>query len=125
MSWDVSLYADRGHCEGDWNFTHNCNGMIEATLADNEELDGTGQAWFSKEGSDLGRASWWCLLDDVDGPTGAALLHRIVRGLESDPGRFRGMNPKNGWGDYDSLLVVLRSMRSAVPEWPTTWSASG
>ena len=71
------------------------------------------------------RGSWWTYLDGMEGPQGAALLDRIVRGLEGDPGRFRVMNPENGWGDYDSFLAVLRDMRKSVPEWPTTWSVSG
>jgi hypothetical protein len=34
MSWDISLVDDRGHIEGDWNYTHNCNGMIEDAVGD-------------------------------------------------------------------------------------------
>lgn len=126
MSWDASLTDDRGHLEGDWNFTHNCNGMIEAVLGDVAENTAE-PFWSALSGgkSGMGRRSWWALLNGSSGPEGAALLDRIIRGLEADPGRFRAMNPANGWGDYDSLLRVLREMRAAVPEWPTTWEASG
>jgi hypothetical protein len=32
VSWDATLIDDRGHVEGDWNYTHNCNRMIAAAL---------------------------------------------------------------------------------------------
>ena len=28
MSWDAFLIDDRGHVEGDWNYTHNINKMV-------------------------------------------------------------------------------------------------
>ena len=34
MSWNAYLTDDRGHTEGDWNYTHNCSGMIYAVLDD-------------------------------------------------------------------------------------------
>lgn len=126
MSWDADLIDDRGHTEGEWNYTHNCNGMIESVLGD--EIDGTVEPFWSKLShgrSAMGRGSWWGLLNSSSGPDGAALLDRIIRGLEADPERFRAMNPENGWGDYDSLVKVLTEMRDAVPEWPTTWTVSG
>lgn len=125
MSWDADLTDDRGHNEGSWNYTHNCNGMIEAVLTE-DEVDSTDEPfWSALGGTGMGRGAWWDLLNRKSGPDGAALLHRIVLGLEADPERFRAMNPDNGWGDYDSLLKVLRDMRDAVPEWPTTWAANG
>lgn len=132
MSWDAYLTDDRGHSEGEWNVTHNLNGMIEKALAaEGVDLDATGTPFWAaicaKAGttSAMGSHAWWDLLDGLPGTEGAALLDRIIRGLEADPAGYRAMNPENGWGSYDSLLEVLRSMRAAVPEWPTTWSASG
>lgn len=124
MSWCASLTDDRGHCEGDWGHTHNTNRMIAAAL------ESIGCVNAHEIGSDhplhvaIG-PPWWERLDGCTGPEGAALLHEIVMALEKDPDRFRAMNPENGWGSYDSLLVVLRDMRDRVPEWPTTWSTSG
>ena len=122
MSWDVSLIDDRGHYEGDWNCTHNVNGMIAAAF---ETV--TGQATEQCDGP-LGPAigaAWWKRLDGASGHDGKTYLADIIKGLEADPARFRAMNPVNGWGDYDSLLGVLREMRDRVPDWPTRWSASG
>lgn len=116
MSWDVWLTDDRGHVEGDWNYTHNCNAMISAVLGD--KVNETPETWW-------GDRSWWKILDGMPGPEGAALLDEIITGLEADPARFEAMNPENRWGSYSSLLAVLREMRAAVPEWPSTWGASG
>lgn len=122
MSWDATLTDDRGHIEGEWNYTHNCNRMIA------EALDATtGEKTPQCEGP-LGPVigpAWWDRLDGADGKYGRAYLSNIINGLESDPGRFRAMNPANGWGSYDSLLEVLRDMRDRIPAWPVTWSVSG
>lgn len=135
MSWDADLIDDRGHSDGSWNYTHNTNGMVHAVLDDaSVELPAdtrpcrwldreTGEWHWAPEGH--GTVRWWAHLDGMDGQTGAAFLAVIIAGLEADPERFRAMNPSNGWGDYDTLLEILRQMRAAVPEWPTTWSVSG
>jgi hypothetical protein len=116
MSWDACLIDDRGHWEGDWNFTHNTSPMIYAVLED---------VGITLPENERGIISWWAHLDGMSGPEGAAYLDTIIRGLLSDPERFRMLNPPNGWGDYGSLVKVLTAMRDAVPEWPTTWSAGG
>lgn len=125
MSWNAYLIDDRGHTEGDWNYTHNCNGMIEATLSD-DEVTATGQPfWAALGNTTMGRGAWWDLLNGRTGAEGAQLLDRIITGLEADPDRFRAMDPPNGWGSYDTLLDVLRDMRARVPEWPTKWEVNG
>ena len=115
MSWDASFDG------GWWNYTHNTAPMIYQVLKDaGTELD-PGE-------------SWWKRLDGMTGPEAAAYLGQVIDGLEAEPGRFRAMNPENGWGDYDSLLMTLRSMRAAsrAPQCcdhecpnPQRWSASG
>lgn len=125
MSWDATLVDDRGHVEGDWNYTHNCNGMANAAIYDDydeslstaEEVLGIGRG--------RPRQTWWKELDGMSGPDGAAFLNKIIVALEADPDRFTKMNPDNGWGDYDSFVARLREMRDRVPEWPTTWEVSG
>lgn len=123
MSWDISLIDDRGHTEGDWSYTHNCNSMIEHVLGD--ALAGTPEPFWSSSESGLGRRSWWTLLNGKSGRDGQNLLAAIIIRLEAEPERFRAMNPPNGWGDYDSLLEVLRAMRDAVPDYPSQWKAWG
>lgn len=123
MSWDADLIDDRGHSDGEWNYTHNCNGMANAVLDENYEQRPVGEEVFCFK--DKGHVSWWRRLNGLSGPEGAAFLDTIIRGLEADPERFRAMNPPNGWGDYDSFLKRLTEMRNAVPEWPTTWRVSG
>jgi hypothetical protein len=38
--------------------------------------------------------------------------------LQSDPERFKGFNPANGWGDYDGLLDFAASYLAACMKWP-------
>lgn len=135
MSWDAHLTDDRGHTEGDWNYTHNTSRMIYAVLEDAGIVlpaDTRPCQWLDREKGQWhyapnghGSVPWWDHLDGMSGPDGAAYLHLIIRGLEADPERFRAMNPPNGWGDYEGLLKILTEMRDRVPEWPTTWGASG
>jgi hypothetical protein len=112
MSWDAVLTDDRGHIEGDWNYTHNTSRMIYA-------------AW-DDAGIEYDEArSWIDHVNGMSGPEGQRLLKIVADALESDPVRFDGLNPPNGWGDRVTFLGVLRSMVAAVPEWPTTWSVHG
>lgn len=102
MSWDA--YFDGGA----WNYTHNTNRMIAAAYeaATGETTEQCGGSL----GAIIGPA-WWNRLNGMTGRDGAAYLGQIISGLESDPDRFRAMNPANGWGDYDRLLDVLREMK--------------
>jgi len=124
VSWDAYLTDDRGHTEGDWNYTHNCNGMIAEALTDL----GCVNAKATPDDHPIWKAigpPWWKRLDGCDGPTGAAFLDALIRQLESNPVRYSAMNPANGWGSYETLVKVLTGMRDAVPEWPTTWRVHG
>lgn len=109
MSWDAYLNDDRGHEEGSWNFTHNCNGMIRHALHIAGHPDGI----------------WWDGFNGLSGPEGAAILNDVIRVLELNPEVYDAMNPENGWGSRETLVKVLTEMKNAVPEWPTVWSISG
>lgn len=117
MSWDADLIDDRGHIEGEWNYTHNTNRMIAAALADLGDD--------APEDHFLVGPCWWDALNGMSGADGAAYLHRIITALSADPDKYQAMNPENGWGSYDGLLGVLREMRDAVPEWPCVWEMNG
>lgn len=124
MSWDAWLTDDRGHSEGDWNYTHNCNGMANAVLY--ADYDTTQTTWNEVFHADPNRPSWWRVLNGMSGLDGAMFLTNIIKGLEAEPERFRAMNPDNGWGNYDDFLRLLTQMRDAVPEnWPSVWGSSG
>jgi hypothetical protein len=114
MSWDAHLSGR------DWNYTHNCNHMISTVLEE-------GGAQIEKHWliGHMG-GSWYQLLDGMTGESGANLLRQIVVGLLADPKRFRAMNPRNGWGNYDSLLKVLLEMLLASVDLPCDrWRVSG
>src|SRR2546422_1037856 len=98
MSWDADLRAISGTQEiyvRDWNYTHNCNGMIAAAYQ-----AASGEATEQCDGP-LGPAigpAWWKRLNGASGEDGRAYLAKIIDGLEADPGKYRAMNPDNGWG---------------------------
>jgi len=123
MSWDAYLEDDRGHIEGEWNYTHNCNSMANAVLDVDYEQRSVPEEVFKFK--DKEHVSWYRKLDGLSGPEGAKFLDKIIKGLEAEPERFVAMNPPNGWGDYETFLGTLVSMRDCVPEWPTRWSTSG
>lgn len=122
MSWDAYLMGPEGY-EGEWNYTHNCNGMANAVLDESYQQRSVAEEVFRFE--DREHVSWWKQLDGKDGADGAALLDKIIKGLEADPEKFEAMNPPNGWGSYDSFLEILRDMRDSVPEWHTRWEVHG
>lgn len=122
VSWDAYLTDDRGHSEGQWNYTHNCNRMIAAALlaADATETPMT----TGPLGPAIGPA-WWDHLDGMTGEESKPFLAKIIAELRAHPEAYRPMNPENGWGSYDSLLEVLQEMHAAIPEWPCRWEVSG
>ena len=117
MSWDADF---DGHS---WNYTHNTNRMIAAALKDHAGAD------VPPCGGSLGDIigpAWWYKLQGLDADEGRNYLSLIIESLESDPMKYRAMNPENGWGSYDSLLETLREMRDAsVVHHDPKWSVSG
>lgn len=150
MSWDASLVVSEvvdcptcgkpGHTTltevCDVNYTHNTSKMIYAVLDDAgvvlpvstrpcRAYDRETGVWTDYPNGH-GTIPWWEHLDGMTATQGADYLGVIIAGLAAEPGRFRAMNPENGWGDYDSLLGVLREMRQATQEHPEgEWQASG
>lgn len=57
--------------------------------------------------------SWWECLDGRPGPDGLRFISAVIDEFEAKPDEYREMNPPNGWGDMDRLLVVFREMRNA------------
>jgi hypothetical protein len=108
MSWDAELVDDRGHIEGEWNYTYNTTPMVCAAAASaGVPFDGFQHS-----------------LHGMTGPEGGAVLTAVIREMTANPARYEAMNPENGWGSYDGILRVMRSMVSAIPEWPTEWKVT-
>ena len=57
-------------------------------------------------------------LDGLTGRECSELLRVAIEAMAGDPEKYRAMNPSNGWGDYDSALVMLRQMAAACEEHP-------
>lgn len=133
MSWDATLTDDRGHVEGEWNYTHNCNRMANDALDvigydrphDDREVSRRDPVTGEWKTEPYGPKTWWHILDGMSGADGAQYLTAIITQLEAEPDRYRAMNPENEWGDYDSFRFVLREMRDRVPEWPSLWRVHG
>lgn len=113
MSWDAHLLCDG--CGGDdfsrsWNYTHNTSRMANTALVKQlgEQPD-----------------TWWAVLNGMTGPDGAKMLDLIIGAMEAEPPVYIAMEPENGWGSYKDFLATLKSMRDAVPEYPTHWHTSG
>jgi len=122
MSWDAVLYDDRGHIEGDWNFTHNLNGAIAAAL----KAAGYGDTEMC--GGPLGRAigpAWYDRLNGMTGPDGARMLADARDEMVKNRDTYLPYNPDNGWGDVDAVCQVFSKMIASVPEWPTLWRCDG
>lgn len=122
MSWNIYLYDDHGDRDYEASYTHNVNGMIAAAYQAE-----TGEAT-EQCGGPLGKAigpAWWDRLDGATGQVGRVYLETILRGLTADPARYRAMNPESGWGDYDSLVALLRKAVTVVPDGPCVWKATG
>lgn len=117
MSWDA--YFDGNS----WNYTHNTNRMIAAALEDHAHL--VTPPCGGSLGDIIGPA-WWDRLEGASAYEGREYLSSIIESLESDPEKYRGMNPENGWGSYDGVLATLREMRDAsVVHDDPRWSVSG
>lgn len=101
MSTWVSLCIATGseemHEVKDFNYTTNCKPMW--MLADPHtqglnRLHGHSAAW------------------------AANVLDAFIDKMEKFPEAFRALNPKSGWGDFDSQLVFLKGLRDACREHP-------
>lgn len=122
MGWDAHLYTELDGKEitvGDygWNYTHNTNGMIAEAI----RTIGLGESpswWLNDLRKEKG--DYWCgILNGMLGSDGAKFLSAIITELESNKGKYDQMNPSNGWGSRERVVVVLDQMRRAGEEWPS------
>lgn len=74
------------------NYTWNCGDMFREALQVND------------------------IYDDLSGKTGKKMQPILKKGIEEmqkKPTKYKKMNPKNGWGNYDGALQVLKELYQA------------
>lgn len=99
MSLDVTLTATRPTEVYSANITHNLNGMaLEAGIYY--------QLWRPE---DVGIK----IAGDLIEPLRAGLAE-----LESNPDKYKVLNPKNRWGSYDGLVIFVRDYLKACETYP-------
>ena len=95
MSWDFSMTIDAGgefpiDLPYEANYTYNVSAMFF-------------EAFPGKDG-----------IRGLDGRTGEDCqepLRVAIQAMEDNPGKYKTMNPDNGWGDYHGALDLLRELR--------------
>lgn len=48
----------------------------------------------------------------------APILKKGVQAMAADPKKYKAMNPKNGWGDYEGALDYLKGILGACETHP-------
>lgn len=106
MGWDLVIAGTctcpncgKVHPNGQWeafSCTHNLNQMMRAAGFGPEYLDGK------------------------DCVTAAIALNALIAKLESDPETYTAMNPPNGWGDYKSLILLLKDIHYSATKYPSS-----
>jgi hypothetical protein len=63
----------------------------------------------------------------IEGLTGSEAGDQLIADIkimESDPDKYRAMNPENGWGSYDTFLEWLVKLGDVSFKYPKAiWSA--
>lgn len=99
MSYDIDLEVDTGGPQpaylGDgWNYTSNCGPMWREAGADLDDFDG-------KPAADC-----------------APVLEAAIANLRANPGKYKAMDPDNGWGSYRTLLPALDELAASFRAHP-------
>lgn len=94
MGWDVDIINKCEHCKREDtievdNYTYNVNCMYARAF---------------------GTKSFSYLLNNRKCSEVIDLLQEAIKNMESDPDKYREMNPKNGWGDYEGALEFLKKI---------------
>lgn len=99
MSYDIWLEADLGGPEPivignlDWNYTSNCAPMWRKAMPETYGLAG---------------------MEGMRAGTAAVVLERGIERMEVDPETYKAMNPRDGWGSYNSVLPALKQQLLAA-----------
>lgn len=91
MSYDITVEGDVPDDVEylDWNYTYNVQPMTAAA----------------------GLPSL-TMLDGVPAPVAVLALQVVLDRFDLDPDRFKALNPKNGWGDFDGFRQRLGELRA-------------
>lgn len=97
MSYDVYLISDADLEFGylDANYTCNVSCMFSAAIGE------TPTAWAGKPASEVRDA-----------------CGKILEAFASNPAKYRSMNPKNGWGDFEGAREFIRKIQDACADNP-------
>lgn len=101
MSWDVDIIINTGiedsSVEECGNYTYNVSPMYYNSFNLEEGLRG---------------------LHQMGCEDAIKHLNIAINKMESDPEKYRAMNPKNGWGDYEGALNFLKRIRKDCTKHP-------
>src|SRR4051812_46075723 len=94
MSWGFHMDADLGGTEPVWLFdtiecTYNLAPMFFEAFADARGIR---------------------IISDKAGSDCIPLIESAIAKMKAEPEKYRAMNPKNGWGDYDGALRTLEGL---------------
>lgn len=101
MSYDVSLMMDTG------------NGLTEIVDCGNYTYNVSPMYYDVLEG---GLNS----LSQMPAQQAAIALFGAIAKLEESPAKYKLMNPKNNWGDYNGAIQFLRNIRNKCLKHPLT-----
>lgn len=117
MSYDVSLYVP---CEQTTCYRCPC-GAEHMTPPEESVFSANHTSNCSRMWDEAGCPLREWAYDKANGRTAETLIEPLrlaIKTMEDDPERFRAMNPKNRWGDYESALVWLREILAACRTYP-------
>jgi hypothetical protein len=127
VSWRGERFMDiaDGHvCPGDivWigNITYNISPMwADALRVDAGVAVDAGGGIRRIMGFDGSREPYGIhRFEGAPGVEAAGPLIEAVRTMESDPERYKAMEPDNGWGSYDGALAFLRRIADECVAYP-------
>lgn len=100
MSYEISLEIETGnghlYTVYEDNYTKNVSNMFRAAIED------IGLKRFHGMGAEFA----------------ILLINKAILKMQSDPERYKKMNPENGWGDYEGALKVLQNLHAACVQHP-------
>lgn len=103
MSWWIGMEIDAGGENPipmlhDVNCTYNLSDMFREALPD------------------LKDGMWG--LNNLSGSEAEPHLSKAIKDMDENPDKYKAMNPKNGWGDFDGALEVLVQILSWCQQAP-------